>query len=267
MFRALEAERLRLHSSQDQNQNQNIPLKVLIPGAGLGRLVFDLCLSGFDVEGNEVSYHQLLASSYILNCCRRAEQHTIYPWVHTFSNHKTRASHLRGYKIPDIHCATEMGNARGAGAMSMSASDFLCLYNDDDHKETYDAVATVFFLDTAPNLIRYLQTIFHCLKPGGVLINVGPLLWHFEGRVPDNHDHDGDQDMEIDTSGIGDPGSFELSDDEVMALVEKVGFTVISRQTGLEAPYIQDSESMLQTVYKASAWVARKRPDAACSAG
>lgn len=55
-------------------------LKVLVPGAGLGRLVFDLCAEGFDTEGNEISYHQLLASSYILNFCHSAEQHTIYPW-------------------------------------------------------------------------------------------------------------------------------------------------------------------------------------------
>lgn len=55
-------------------------LKVLVPGAGLGRLVFDLCAEGFDTEGNEISYHQLLASSYILNFVQSAEQHTIYPW-------------------------------------------------------------------------------------------------------------------------------------------------------------------------------------------
>lgn len=236
-------------------------LKVLVPGAGLGRLVFDLSLGGYDTEGNEISYHSLVASSYILNHVNYAGQHTIYPWVHTFSNHINRDLHLRGYRIPDIHPATTISNTNGIGPMSMSAADFLCLYSDEEHEDTYDAVATVFFLDTAPNLIRYLETIFYCLKPGGVLINIGPLLWHFENNAPGNHGHDDDGDGEHDagnTSGIADPGSFELSDDEVMALVQKIGFVVEKKETGIRAPYIQDPTSMLQTMYYATFWVARK---------
>jgi hypothetical protein len=60
-------------------------------------------------------------------------------------------------------------------------------------------------------------------------------------------------------SGIADPGSVELTDDEVMALVEKLGFEVEHRETGIPAPYIQDLSSMLQNTYKASHWIARKR--------
>ncbi|KAH0441653.1 hypothetical protein CcaCcLH18_01913 [Colletotrichum camelliae] len=238
------------------------PLKVLVPGAGLGRLVFELCRSGHDAEGNEISYHQLLASSYILNCTTGPGQHTIYPWVHSFSNHRTRTNHLRSCAIPDIHPASALAAAGpSVGSMSMCAADFLCLYADAEHADAYDAVATVFFLDTAPNLIRYLETIHHCLRPGGVLVNFGPLLWHFENNAPGNHGKDTDGDGEHDynnSSGIADPGSFELSDDEVMALVERVGFVVERRETGIEAPYIHDRESMLSTTYRASFWVARK---------
>ncbi|OAQ93803.1 hypothetical protein VFPFJ_02966 [Purpureocillium lilacinum] len=254
VMRAMERERTRLPDSG--------PLKVLVPGAGLGRLVFELCRSGYVAEGNEISYHQLMASSYILNECQAAGKHTIYPWVHTFSNHLTRANHLRGYKVPDIHPATTLAaDSQTVGGMSMCAADFLCLYGDDAHQEAYDAVASVFFLDTAPNLIRYLEVIYHCLRPGGVLINIGPLLWHFEHNPPGNHGTDDDGDGQHDlknSSGIADPGSFELSNEEVMALLGKLGFEVEWQQDGIEAPYIQDSESMLQTVYKASAWVARK---------
>lgn len=237
-------------------------LKVLVPGAGLGRLVFDLCHKGCDVEGNEISYHQLLASAYILNHCPTAGHHTIYPWVHAFSNHLTRSNHLRGYPVPDIHPATVLRESTAGGNMSMSAADFLCLYGDEEHEDAYDMVASIFFLDTAPNLIRYLEAIRHCLRPGGVLVNVGPLQWHFEGRAPGNHGRDDDGDGEHDlrnSSGIADPGSFELADDEVMALLDNMGFTVEKSRTGIEAPYIQDRDSMLQTTYRASAWVARKR--------
>ncbi len=41
-----------------------------------------------------------------------------------------------------------------------AAADFLCLYSDEEHCEVCDAVATVFLLDMAPNLVRYLETIF-----------------------------------------------------------------------------------------------------------
>jgi carnosine N-methyltransferase len=233
-----------------------------VPGAGLGRLVFELCREGFEAEGNEISYHQLLASSYILNHCPQARHHTIHPWVHTFSNHLTRSNHLRSYPVPDTHPASALAASPSpGGSMSMSASDFLCLYGDEEHAGVYDAVASVFFLDTAPNLIRYLEVIRHCLRPGGILVNVGPLLWHFENNPPGNHGHDDDGDGEHDhrnSSGIADPGSFELAHDEVMAMLEHMGFVVEQSETGIDAPYIQDRESMLQTVYKASSWVARK---------
>ncbi|KAM0327642.1 hypothetical protein ACHAQA_005935 [Verticillium albo-atrum] len=254
VFAAVDSQRARLPPGTNPS--------VLVPGAGLGRLVFDLCRAGCDVEGNEISYHQLLASDYILNHTRAAAQFTIYPWVHTFSNHRTRENHLRSYPVPDIHPGAALREcASPPGTMSMCAADFLCLYNEPARAQTYDIVATVFFLDTAPNLIRYLETIHACLKPGGILVNVGPLLWHFENNAPGNHGRDDDGDGEHDynnSSGIADPGSFELADDEVMALVERVGFVVESRAAGLEAPYIQDRDSMMQTLYHASTWVARK---------
>ncbi|KAH7632925.1 N2227-like protein-domain-containing protein [Sordaria sp. MPI-SDFR-AT-0083] len=254
IFRALEAQK-------ESRPKDAPPMRVLVPGAGLGRLVFELCAKGYVAEGNEISYHQLLASSYILNCVEKPGQHTIFPWIHTFSNHSTRDNHLRSYAVPDVHCAAELTRLENegvaSGEMSMTAADFLCLYTEDYQAEAWDAVACVFFLDTAPNLIRYLETIFYCLKPGGLLINHGPLLWHFENNAPGAHGHDDDEN-DYDTTGIADPGSFELSDDEVMALVAKVGFEIVSREIGVESPYLLDQESMLQTVYKASSWVARK---------
>jgi carnosine N-methyltransferase len=269
VIKALEREREKRAATSEQsddrepsdNQDGSKAMHVLVPGAGLARLVFDLCCQGYDVEGNEISYHQLLASAYILNNTQRAGQHTIYPWVHSFSNHLSRANQLRAYAVPDIHTATTLAESGTKGSMAMCAADFLCLYGDEEHSEAYDAVASVFFLDTAPNLIRYLQTIWHCLKPEGLLINIGPLLWHFENNPPGSHgrmaDHVDDGGTS-DTTGIAEPGSFELTDEEVMLLLQTVGFVIEEKVTGIDAPYIQDSESMLQTNYKANLWVARK---------
>ncbi|KAK8135313.1 hypothetical protein PG984_003253 [Apiospora sp. TS-2023a] len=250
VFRALDAEKVRQPDRKE-------PWKVLVPGAGLGRLVFDLCHKGYLSEGNEISYHSLLASSYVLNHVEQAGQHTIYPWIHTFSNHRNREQQFQSYKIPDIQPQETLSQAQGIGAMQMCAADFLCLYGDDEHKDAYDAVAAVFFLDTAPNLIRYLEVIRHCLKPGGVLINVGPLLWHWENNVASNNGYDGEDD-DSSGRGIAEPGSFEFTADEVVALVKEMGFTIEKYEDNIRAPYVQDEQSMLQTVYSAIHFVARK---------
>ncbi|TVY53174.1 Carnosine N-methyltransferase [Lachnellula cervina] len=243
----------------ERTRRSESKLRVLVPGAGLGRLVFELCCAGFDAEGNEISFHQLLASSYILNHCSEKHAHTIFPWVHSFSNHQSRANHLRSVRVPDVSPALTLGSIETAGQMSMSASDFLLLYGDEEQKDTFDAVATVFFLDTAPNIIRYIEVIRNCLRKGGLLVNIGPLLWHFENNAPGTHGREKESPGQHDSIGIADPGSVELTDDEVMVLVEQLGFDIIHKASGIEAPYIQDKESMLQNTYKASHWVARKK--------
>jgi carnosine N-methyltransferase len=50
-----------------------------------------------------------------------------------------------------------------------------------------------------------------------------------------------------------------LTDEEVVTLIEKLGFNIEKREFGITAPYIHDPESMLQNIFKASHWVARKR--------
>jgi hypothetical protein len=63
--------------------------------------------------------------------------------------------------IPDVHPGFAMQEAanggRRLGTMSMSAADFTVLYTQPNNRETFDAVTTVFFIDTAPNLIRYID--------------------------------------------------------------------------------------------------------------
>ncbi|KAJ5578663.1 uncharacterized protein N7459_007627 [Penicillium hispanicum] len=238
--------------------NTQEEIRVLVPGAGLGRLVFDLCLAGFSAEGNEISYHQLLASSWVLNHTRGPQQHTLHPFALHFSNVQSRTQQMRSVSIPDVHPGTAMqqaasGGGQPFGSMSMSAADFVVLYSQPSNREAFDAVATVFFIDTAPNLIRYIEAIRNCLKTNGIWINVGPLLWHFEDGHPRKEDTD------TDAAGIGEPGNVELSEDEVLALVERMGFRLDARPGDRQAcGYIQDPDSMLQNLYQPSHWVARK---------
>lgn len=43
--------------------------------------------------------------------------------------------------------------------------------------ESWDCVATCFFIDTAHNVLEYMETIWKILKPGGVWINLGEWEW------------------------------------------------------------------------------------------
>lgn len=244
---------------------------ILLPGAGLGRLLFELCLAGYLVEGNEISYHQLLASNFILNTTQRADQYRLYPFVGSFNNHVSRQNQLQSVTIPDVHPGNvieeRMRSQQPIGEMNMSAGDFITSYSSSDHAGSFDAVVTMYFIDTAPNVIRYMQTIQHCLADDGIWINIGPLLWHFEDRGADKHDvgneddcKGGAEESSTENEGIGEPGSFELTDEEVLVLAGRMGFELISHESLPRAVggYIQDPTSMLQNWYQCSHSVFRR---------
>lgn len=52
----------------------------------------------------------------------------------------------------------------------------LKVYTEENH---WDCVATCFFIDCANNIVQFIETIYKILKPGGIWINLGPLLYHF----------------------------------------------------------------------------------------
>lgn len=46
----------------------------------------------------------------------------------------------------------------------MVAGDFVEVYSRPDAVGTFDSVVTCFFLDTAHNIIEYMEVIWHVLK-------------------------------------------------------------------------------------------------------
>ena len=249
--------------------SQRCRMDVLIPGAGLGRLALEVCCAGYSVEGNEISYHQLMASNWALNNMPEAERFAMYPWALNFSNHVSRSHQLEKVLLPDVAPAKALDAAsqkldtevHAFERMSMSSGDFCVLYQGQEYAEAFDAVLTCFFIDTAPNVIAYIETVKHCLKPGGAWINMGPLLWHFESNSNQAQTKDtGSDDPEKSASrGIGEAGSFELTDEEVMKLIQQFGFEITHHDaTGNETDYIQNPASMLRSVYRPSFWVAKK---------
>lgn len=73
----------------------------------------------------------------------------------------------RGVKIPDVF----PGELPPDADFSYTAGEFIEVYRTQP--ESIDAVCTCFFIDTANNIIDYIQTIYEILRPGGIWINLG----------------------------------------------------------------------------------------------
>ncbi|KAG6829630.1 hypothetical protein H0H92_003963 [Tricholoma furcatifolium] len=173
---------------------QRSNLRVLVPGAGLGRLAFDVANLGFACQGNEFSHYMLLSSFLILNnLSARAlkfeigyasyllpartdaiNKYTLYPYVHSFSNALSRQAMLQPVRIPDV-----LPSSLPPGSdFSLVAGDFEEIYGvetdpDEPQSGEWDAILTCFFIDTAKNIVNYLRIIHRILAPGGVWVNLG----------------------------------------------------------------------------------------------
>lgn len=241
--------------------------KVLVPGCGLGRLCVDLVARGFDVVGNEHSYFMLMTSAYILNGLARQGQWTIHPWVLQSSNVLSLQDQLQSISIPDalpLHLVSE-----SSGSLGMVAGDFVQVFKSEEFHLEYDAVVTCFFLDTAQNVIEYMEIIWDVLRPGGVWVHLGPLQWHWA----DSHTYLDKEDVSI-----------EVPLDTVMEIARHVGFefehikgqesrvaadaTSFDGKMGddgdmkpcsfLSCSYMSNPTSMRPQTYTCALWVARK---------
>ncbi|AEC08645.1 S-adenosyl-L-methionine-dependent methyltransferases superfamily protein [Arabidopsis thaliana] len=213
------------------------PPACLVPGAGLGRLALEISCLGFISQGNEFSYYMMICSSFILNYTQVPGEWTIYPWIHSNCNSLSDNDQLRPIAIPDIHPASA-GITEG---FSMCGGDFVEVYNESSHAGMWDAVVTCFFIDTAHNVIEYIQTISKILKDGGVWINLGPLLYHF-----------------ADTYGHENEMSIELSLEDVKRVASHFGF-VIEKERTIETTYTTNPRAMMQNRYYTAFWTMRKK--------
>ncbi|XP_064596285.1 carnosine N-methyltransferase-like isoform X2 [Liolophura sinensis] len=173
----------------------------------------------------------LFGSNFVLNKCREVNAFTLYPWVHSWINLRSFSHQIEAVTFPDVNPADLPASAN----FSMAAGDFLDVYTEP---ESWHCVATVFFIDTAHNIISYIETIWKILKPGGYWVNMGPLLYHF-AEVPNEH-------------------SIELSYEEVRSIILKFGFEFEKEELSVKSTYTQNVHSMLTYQYNSVFFVVRK---------
>ncbi|CAI9285155.1 unnamed protein product [Lactuca saligna] len=219
------------------NISKESPPTCLVPGAGLGRLALEISCLGFVSQGNEFSYYMMICSSFILNQTQVIGEWTIHPWIHSNCNSLSDSDQLRPVSIPDIHPASA-GITEG---FSMCGGDFVEVYSDPSQVGAWDSVVTCFFLDTAHNIVEYIEIISKILKQGGVWINLGPLLYHF-----------------ADVYGQDDEMSVELSLEDVKRVAINYGFELEVEKT-IETTYTTNPKAMMQNHYFSAFWTMRKK--------
>lgn len=205
-------------------------VNILVPGAGLGRLAFEIARRGFVCQGNEFSLFMLFASNFILNKCRAKNVYKIYPWVQQTDNNILTHHQTMGVAFPDIN-TSDYDDCD----FSMAAGDFLQVYV---HPNKWNCVATCFFIDCANNIVSFIETIYNILVPGGIWINLGPLLYHY--------------------SNVLNEDSIEPSYEVVKEVILGLGFVFEKEELNVATKYAQNPYSMLQYEYKSVFFVCRK---------
>ena len=164
-----------------------------------------------------------------------ANSAALHPFVDSWSNHASTSDMQRRIPFPD-HPASH--------SVVLVEGDFTTVFRGQEG--SFDYIVTLFFIDTARNLLLYFDTIHKLLRPGGIWINFGPLLY---GSGP----------------------FLQLSLDEIMLVVEEWGFefldsddscgavTLAGRKArGRTASYAFNAKSLGINAYKAQSWVVRK---------
>lgn len=85
---------------------------------------------------------------------------------------------------------------------------------------------------------NFSSAYFSILKPGGLWINLGPLLYHFSDHETEN--------------------SIEPSYEELVDIIKSVGFEILTNETNVKTKYTQNKLSMYHCTYNSIFLVCRK---------
>lgn len=168
----------------------------------------------------------------------RTDSESFSPFIDAWSHQATTDAMLRTLSFPDAPL--------NKSQVLLVEGDFTTVF-DGVPQPQFDAIVTYFFIDTARNLVTYLETIKRLLRPGGYWVNLGPLLY---GSAP----------------------FVQLSLEEIIDLAEKgLGFELLDiagdecghvmfegrHVRGIDAAYGFDSQALTRNAYNAQFWVAK----------
>ncbi|THV06270.1 N2227-domain-containing protein [Dendrothele bispora CBS 962.96] len=292
---------------------------LLIPGSGLSRLAYESSLLGFHTTACELSMFMNLAFRFLLDesTTSQINQHEVHPYAHWLSHQRVSwqddsESAFRSVKFPDVVPSLRDAEVKG-GSLELVEGDFLTLSKPQQQRQHsgqqpidpnpnfpssfpspsssstgngtgtggYDILLTLFFIDTSPNILSTLSHIHHLLRPGGIWINLGPLLYTSSalGSYPGSG---GGSRLELSLDGIvrvgrglgmdvvgfgedgrkrkkrgtGEDGDGEEEEEEGEG--EEEGIPECMKPRTICCEYTADKSTMMRWIYEAEFFVARK---------
>ena len=210
-------------------------VRVLVPGSGLGRLPYEGACLGFDVRANEQSLFMLLTTNFIIGKCSRADNYRFYPHIHDLNNRLAGQDITTPISFPDVNPRLKIEEIQ----LDFIQGDFLETCTPEALVEWHpDCVMTSFFLDSAKNVLDYVELIARLLPDGGHWINLGPLNYVFN-RITE----------EI---------RLELSWEHLRMFIEESGFVFVKEAFDLDCGYCYDPNAMGNSRFKCLNFVCKK---------
>ena len=172
--------------------------RILVPGAGLGRLAWELqqqqeeefsncgARQGDPCIVHAVEMSWTMVAVFHAMVGQVPHKWTLYPYLNDFwTDQVTSETRFQPVRIPNvaIPTITTTTTVTSSSRLTWTVADFVALSQLPSEQASYDAIVTCFFLDTATNILDYLHAMERVLQRKGRWINVGPLHWHANARL------------------------------------------------------------------------------------
>lgn len=219
---------------------------IIIPGSGLGRIAHEIANIGSENETRYGAVHAIeysglmhLCNEFIYSLENEEKDYDLFPYIHSCSNFIDSTSQFRSSMV-------HSGQAKPEN-LALNHEDFR--YFEVPNKSQFENIVVVsaFFIDTAENLVSYLDTIQELTTPNrknkiknGYWINIGPLKYGTAAQV-------------------------ELNSDELKKIRKAMGWKDIKSANSLAGSdnklvgYMTDKQSMWQGYYGLTMWNAARK--------
>lgn len=211
-FSWIEEQLWRYHYETIQS-TESIISPILVPGAGIGRLAFDLAFVQdeerssdsfknypFAVEAMDNSIVMAAAAHHMFHIHNNGNvtndiissnqrQTKIYPFVSdSLSNEVDTQRRWDSAQIPEQSVLDQLRlmheqHPHQRPKLSYTVGDFVTAYSSPSKQGQYGSLVSVFFIDTATNIFEYVWTIRNLLRQEGVWVNFGPVQWHRNAQL------------------------------------------------------------------------------------
>ncbi|KAL7526591.1 LOW QUALITY PROTEIN: hypothetical protein ACHAXR_001559 [Thalassiosira sp. AJA248-18] len=197
------------YQSDSTCSQQRSPLSpVLVPGAGMARLAFDIAFAQSENDGTDIECYPFVveaidnsvvmataAYQLLRHCSNNHDQNNtkdrdsmkIYPIVSDpFVNEVDTQRRWDSAVFREDHVVDQLRRlhtkqqSSNQPSLSYIVGDFVSTYASPSKHGMYGSIATCFFIDTATNIYEYVLTIRNLLR---VWINLGPVQWHRNAQL------------------------------------------------------------------------------------